>query len=97
MLHYPKSPDAIKRKEWLDTIKAEKEKSSQKASERKGKFKKGEIVFYAADMHPSWHKFKLDNGFYLAQILKSPNGRGLFNQYTIYILEDIKLLSEKHN
>lgn len=92
--HYPESPEAKRRKQWDDHWTKSKANSKAKADSRKGKFKKGEIVWFKASMHQSWHKFKQSNGMYLAEISKSPNGRALFSSYTIRILEDIKLLND---
>lgn len=93
--HFPESRDAKRNKEWNDHWDKSKTASKQKADAKKGKFKKGSIVFFKAQMHPSWHKYKLPNGMYLAKITKSPNGRAFYSNYSIQILEDIKVLGEK--
>ncbi|MBS1635239.1 MAG: hypothetical protein JST26_04895 [Bacteroidetes bacterium] len=96
VLHFPDSKEAKRRKQWDESIAKSKAESKAKADARKGKFKKGQTVFYKAEMHPSWHKFKMPNGMYLVLILKSPNGRARFwSDYSVSILEDINLLGEK--
>lgn len=93
--HFPESAEAKRHKAWNEEIKASKAKSKAKADANKAKFKKGAIVFYKAEMHSSWHKYKLKNGLYLVQITKAPNGRARYGSYySIRILEDITVLKE---
>lgn len=92
--HFPDSPDAKRYAEHEKYWDEKKRKSSEIAAQRKGRFKKGEILFLNAEMHQSWHKYKMPNGFYLVKVVKSPNGRGFANNYLVSILEDINLLLE---
>lgn len=94
LIHFPNNPDAKRKKEWDEHWNKQKANSKTKVDANKGKFKKGEIVFYNAQMHSSWEKFKLPNGMYLAKIVKSPNGRARFSSYDIRILEDISALKD---
>lgn len=95
MKHFPESAEAKRQKAWDEEIKASKAKSKARADAKKGKFKKGAFVFYKAEMHSSWHKYKLKNGLYLVQIVKAPNGRARYgSSYSIRILEDIHVLGE---
>lgn len=92
--NFPNSPDSKRYADFEQRWDESKRKSSEIAAKRKGKYKKDEILFLNAEMHQSWHKYKMPNGFYLVKVLKSPNGRGVMNNYSVSILEDINLLSE---
>lgn len=90
--HYPDNPEAKRRKDWDEHWAKSKANSKAKADSRKGKYKKGTVIFFKAEMHKSWHKYMLPNGLYLAKIVKSPNGRGMFSNYGIKIYQNIDVM-----
>lgn len=91
--HYPDNPEAKRRKEWDEQWEKSKAKSKEKADSQKGKYKKGAIMFFKAEMHKSWHRYLLPNGLYLVEILKAPNGRARFSHsYSIRIYQNISVM-----
>lgn len=94
--HYPDIPEAKRTKEWDEYWAKNKTKSKERADSRKGKYKKGTIIFFKAEMHKSWHKYKLPNGMYLVKIVKSPNGRAMFSNYGIKIYQNIETMRSEN-
>ena len=86
----PNHPEVLRHERFEVESAARKKKQDEIASQRKGKFKKGEVVIYNNDnLHNSWHKYAFAQGKYYAVIIKSPNGRARFSSYNIQILKEI--------
>ncbi len=95
-IHYPNHPEVIAHVKYWADVESKKKKSSEVAAQRKGIFKKDEIVYFLGYLHESWHKYKLPlSEFYLVKIIKSPNGRSAYNNnYLVRILMPVNSLKE---